>query len=108
MLLFGVSCGGGSFCDRFQGVFDSYVNKVRPCNANPRRVTFDKAACTAVSRVSCTNAENDLLNKYLDCYDKIPTCSPQTSQAFLDQSNACDAWLNGVSAQCRAVVPRTP
>jgi hypothetical protein len=89
-------------CDRYAQFEASFQEKHKACldsNGEP----FNKAACSDNLK-NCSPADQEKLNKYLDCMDKIPACTSGTNLAFLEAQFTCamSDEVRGISSACGA------
>jgi hypothetical protein len=61
--------------------------------------TFDVKACTTSMKV-CSATDELALQKYFDCVEQLPVCTPETRTAFNDKFLACASGMNRLSAGC--------
>lgn len=94
-------CGGG-VCDRYQSIGQSVATKANPCRTTPLTSVFSltKQQCdTAINQ--CSSTDKDAINRALDCFDRLQTCTPATSAQFQAAADACGR-LATLSPQCQA------
>jgi hypothetical protein len=60
---------------------------------------FDAKACEA-SMGACTKADQQALQAYFDCLEKLPVCAEATKSAFNAEVLECAKGVTGLSAGC--------
>lgn len=97
----------GSLCDDFDDTGKELVDKVKACPSFSD-VTYtppteaEKQKCED-SLKSCTDADKEALNKFIDCVNDLPKCEAASEQSFAASFLACAAPLQSVSDACGAV-----
>ncbi|HZI02562.1 MAG TPA: hypothetical protein VEZ71_00990 [Archangium sp.] len=83
--------GCGSICSRAESVQARMADKVRPCEEKGFSVReFDIEKCEADFQ-ECTDADKQAADEFLDCWEKVSTCSPDNTKPFVDEIEACAA-----------------
>jgi hypothetical protein len=95
--------GCGNLCDRYDSVSASFQTKHQACNVSDS-TSFNKATCNE-NLAQCTAADQEKLNKYMDCVEKIPACTSDTKLAFAEAVMNCatNSELENISSACQAL-----
>lgn len=93
-----------SICDRLEAVGNSLETKFKPCDTAPADAgteeKFDKKRCDAAI-AKCTGDDQAKINKWMDCLDKIGTCTKGQEDAWENsQLNCATQNLAGISTAC--------
>jgi hypothetical protein len=91
--------GCGTLCDRATSVERGFQAK-RPeaCDVSTILVA-SKQECEENIQ-ACTPADREKMLAWLDCLEKLPTCTPERPTEFRESYNACRAQLDGISEVC--------
>jgi len=83
--------GCGSICSRAESARARMIDKIRPCEEKGFSVSeFDLEKCEEDFQ-ECTDADKQAADEFLDCRDKLRTCSPDNTEPFVDELEACVA-----------------
>ncbi|MBM4379864.1 MAG: hypothetical protein FJ086_11270 [Deltaproteobacteria bacterium] len=89
----------GNLCDRIESQNTSFETKHKACGTPPQ--DFNKTTCNE-SLSKCTAADQEKINKYLDCAEKIAACTQDKVLAFSESLGNCvtSSGISSVSAGC--------
>lgn len=95
---------GGSLCEDFADSFSSIEEKVEDCSSFDD-VTFDEPSESEIKSCEenldkCSDADQKILEKFIDCVGDLDKCTNSTEQAFATSFLACAAPLENVSDSC--------
>lgn len=95
------SCGPTDVCGRAQAINAQYREKHAACvSGDPLpEAPFDTAGCTAAMQ-ACSADDEATLQRYLDCLDALPACTPSTRARFQDAFLACANGMTALSSTC--------
>ncbi|AKI99013.1 hypothetical protein ATI61_106393 [Archangium gephyra] len=81
--------GCDSVCSRAERVQAGMADKVRPCEEKGFSVrAFDLEKCEEDFQ-ECTDADKQAADEFLDCWEKVRTCSPDNTEPFANELEAC-------------------
>ena len=81
--------GCGGVCSRAERARARMAEKVRPCTEKGFSVwEFDIEKCEEDFQ-ECSDADKQAAHEFLDCWEKVRTCSPDNTQPFADEVTAC-------------------
>lgn len=69
--------GCTNLCDQIDSFSTSFESRHKACGVDAANAFFTKATCTK-SLASCTKADQEKLNRYLDCLKQVPDCTRET------------------------------
>lgn len=82
--------GCGDVCSRAERVHANLTEKVRQCEELGLGLgrPFRLEECEAEFE-TCSDADKQAADDYLDCMDKVRTCTPDTARLFVDEVRVC-------------------
>jgi len=94
-----LALSGCNLCDRYANFEASFQERHKACGDSTS--SFDKATCNA-NLSKCSAADQEKVNKYLDCMEKIPACTSNTRLSFLEATLNCGMSdeVRGISSEC--------
>jgi hypothetical protein len=93
----------GDVCDHAESTSNALSNKAKPCasgDGGTSSITFDKAKCQA-SVKNCNGDDVAIIQKQLDCLDKVSDCQKGSELAWVGQILACSGDSQKISGACR-------
>ncbi len=96
--------GCSSTCDNMAEVSDAYGEKVRPClSADQQPPAFNVNQCDQAFE-KCTEAEQEAIEEYIECLDKLEACTPGTKDGFRNALEACNDYMDSkVGETCQEI-----
>lgn len=89
-------CGSSSLCARARNTYASLGQKGDACGY--ARPAFNENLCEQ-DVGSCTPADQNALEAYLDCLNGVQTCQPGNEDAYNAQIQTCYDTNEGISNQ---------
>ena len=95
------ACGPADVCSRAEQINVEYRERHAACIAgDPFPGTpFDVAACTDAIK-TCSAADERTLQRYFDCVEALPPCTPDTRSDFQAAFLACANGMATLSSGC--------
>jgi hypothetical protein len=93
-----------SLCQDFADSFSGIEDKVKDCPSFDD-VDFDEPTDAEIESCEenldkCSDSDQELLNKFIDCLNGLDECTPSTENSFSVAFLACAAPLDNVSDAC--------
>lgn len=100
--MFLTACGA-SICERFENSGDKFEDKFSACSSGEGTTTttteFNRAQCDE-NLSNCTAQDEEKLNNYFDCIEKLDACVAGQEEAFTSAFIACAANVGQLSTPC--------
>lgn len=96
-----VGSGCLDVCSRAELMNAEYPKRHRACFPDDAlgNAPFDGARCDESMKV-CSKQDEAALQKYFDCLDRLPVCTPETKPQFNEAVLACASGMTALSPGC--------
>lgn len=94
---------GGSLCEDMADAATDFAVKAKPCSSEVTSPTFtdeEIKQCEESIDKTCTEPDKKALEAFVECIDKLPTCSTDNQNSFGLAALACVAEVEKVSEAC--------
>ncbi|MFO0594743.1 MAG: hypothetical protein U0228_05550 [Myxococcaceae bacterium] len=99
-----VLSGCADVCTRAQTISDDWSKRHSACfpSGTLPNAPFESTACAAAMK-PCSKADEQVVQRYLDCLEQLPKCTSDTRTSFNDEFLHCASGMSQVTPGCFAM-----